>query len=128
MTERKLLLMAPRRDDLFTIGRALRDAGYLVFPAREHELGVDALIRVRPDLVLIDATTWLSVESDECRDTAITIGARVVLFARSDGASEAAEAGDAAGMRIDELPYPVVEYSGDARALAGLLDEKGWAA
>lgn len=125
MTERKLLLMAPRRDDLFTIGRALRDAGYLVFPAREHELGVDALIRVRPDLVLIDASTWLSVESDECRDTAITIGARVVLFARSDSATEA---GDAAGMRLDELPYPVVEYSGDARALAGLLDEDAWAA
>ena len=125
MTERKLLLMAPRRDDLFTIGRALRDAGYLVFPAREHELGVDALIRVRPSLVLIDAATWLSVESDECRDTAITLGARVVLFARSDSPDDA---GDAAGMRVDELPYPVVEYSGDARALAGLLDEKGWAA
>ena len=122
MTERKLLLMAPRRDDLFTIGRALRDAGYLVFPAREHELGVDALIRVRPDLVLIDASSWLSVESDDCRDAAIGMGARVVLFARSDGA------GDAAGMRTDELPYPVIEYSGDARALAGLLDEQGWAA
>ncbi len=118
MTERKLLLMAPRRDDLFRIGRALRDAGYLVFPAREHELGVDALVRVRPDLVLIDAATWLAVESDECRDAAIAMNARVVLFARSEGA------GDAAGMRTDELPYPVVEYSGDARALAGLLEEK----
>lgn len=125
MPERKLLLMAPRRDDLFTIGRALRDAGYLVFPAREHELGADALIRVRPDLVLIDASTWLSVETDECRDAAISIGARVVLFTRSAGAGDT---GDAAGMRIDELPYPVVEYSGDARALAGLLDENCWAA
>lgn len=122
MTERKLLLMAPRRDDLFSIGRALRDAGYLVFPVREHELGVDALIRVRPNLVLIDAATWHGVDSDECRDAAIAMDARVVLFARADGM------GDAAGMGIDELPYPVVEYSGDARALAGLLEERVWAA
>lgn len=110
--------MAPRRDDLFAIGRALRDAGYLVFPARHHELAVDAVIRVRPDLVLIDADTFPFVESGECRDAAAASGARVLIFSHS-GAD-----GDAASMqKLAGLPYPVVEYSGDARALAGLIAE-----
>jgi PleD family two-component response regulator len=115
----RLLLMAPRRDDLFAIGRALRDAGYLVFPARHHELAVDAVVRVRPDLVLIDADTFSSVQSTECRDAADAAGARVLLFVHSGSD------GDAASMqRLAGVPYPVVEYSGDARALAGLIGEQ----
>lgn len=119
MANRRLLLMAPNRDDLITLGRALRDSGYLVFPARHHELPVDALIRVRPDLVLIDLTTFNAVKSAECRAAAKTLGSRVLLFSRSSSA------GDAAALQYTaELPYPIVEYSGDAHALAGLLEEK----
>lgn len=116
MTEPKLLLMAPQRDDMITIGRALRDAGYLVFPARLHELGADAVTRVQPDLVLIDLQTYEHVASPECREAVRRCGSRILLFARLDAA------GDGATMqRVAELPYPVVEYSGDARALAALL-------
>lgn len=124
MTHPRLLLMAPRRDDLFTVGRALRDAGYLVFPARYHELAADAVTRVAPDLVLIDAEAFPGVESDECRDAVIAAGARVLLFARVAGAgSTASDIRDGAGMQQHDLPYPVVEYSGDARALAALIAE-----
>ena len=118
MSQRKLLLMAPRRDDTIAIGRALRDAGYLVFPVREHELGVDAMIRVQPDLVLIDAGVYPAVASDDCRDLVLRTATRVLLFTRSG------HSGDGAALQhVAELPYPVVEYSGDARALAGLLEE-----
>lgn len=117
MSQRKLLLMAPQRDDMIAIGRALRDVGYLVFPVRVHELGVDAMIRVQPDLVLIDAAVFPAVASDACRDVVIHTAARVVLFTRSE------HAGDGAALQqVAELPYPIVEYSGDARALAALLE------
>lgn len=123
----RLLLMAPRRDDLFTVGRALRDAGYLVFPARYHELAADAVTRVRPDLVLIDADAFPGMESDACRDAVIAAGARVLLFARVAGVrSNLDKPGDGAGMQhLRDLPYPVVEYTGDARALAALIEESG---
>ena len=118
MSLRKLLLMAPRREDAIAIGRALRDAGYLVFPVREHELGIDAMIRVQPDLVLIDAGVYPVVASDECRDLVLRTSTRVLLFMQSG------HSGDGAALQqVVELPYPVVEYSGDARALAGLLEE-----
>lgn len=125
MTHPRLLLMAPRRDDLFAVGRALRDAGYLVFPARYHELAADAVTRVRPDLVLIDAEAFPSMESDACRDAVLDAGSRVLLFARVAGpGSIGSGAGDGAGMQQPrDLPYPVVEYSGDARALAALIEE-----
>jgi hypothetical protein len=125
MMHPRLLLMAPQREDLFAVGRALRDAGYLVFPARYHELAADAITRVRPDLVLIDAEAYPRVESDECRDAVKAVGSRVVLFARVPGAgSTAAHVRDGAGMQqLRDLPYPVVEYSGDARALAALIEE-----
>lgn len=115
---RKLLLIAAQRDDLLTLGRALRDTGYLVFPARFHELGVDAMARVLPHLVLIDAGVYHSVESAECRETVVRTGARVLLFSRSQSAGDTAAIQNVAG-----LPYPVVEYSGSAHALAGLLEE-----
>lgn len=56
MSQRTLLLFAHLGIELSIIGRALRDDGYLVFPARFHDQGIDALVRVRPDLVLIEAT------------------------------------------------------------------------
>jgi hypothetical protein len=115
-THPRLLLLAPRRDDLFAIGPALRDAGYLVFPARLHEEAVDAVIRVRPSLVLIDAAAFPAASSDECREAAAAIGARVLLFAHTDGPGDGAALQDVA-----PLPYPVLDYSGDARALAGLV-------
>lgn len=125
MMHPRLLLMAPQREDLFTVGRALRDAGYLVFPARYHELAADAVTRVSPDLVLIDADAYSRVESGECRDAVRAVGARVLLFARVPGAGGAgAEPQDGAGMHhLCDMPYPVVEYSGDARALAALIAE-----
>lgn len=125
MMHPRLLLMAPQREDLFAIGRALRDAGYLVFPTRYHELAADAVTRVRPDLVLIDAEAFPAVESDACRDAVLAAGSRVLLFARVAGAgSTASRVRDGAAMnQLSDLPYPVVEYSGDARALAALIEE-----
>lgn len=118
MTDRRLLLMAPARDDMMVIGRALRDSGYLVFPARHHELPVDAIVRVRPDLVLIDADSFDAVQSSECRDAVVKLGSQVLLFTRNDST------GDAAALQtVLGLPYPMVEYSGDARAMAGLLQD-----
>lgn len=126
MTNRRLLLMAPQRDDLLTVGRALRDAGYLVFPARYHEYAADAVARVCPDLVLIDADAYRDTESAESREAVLAAGSRVLLFARVADAERVGRdlPGDGAGMQhLRDLPYPVVEYTGDARALAALIDE-----
>ena len=111
MTHRTLLLFAHLGAELAIIGRALRDAGYLVFPARYHEEGVDALTRVHPDIVLVDVAHHRAVASAAFRALAAEIGAQVLFYARK-GAGDAAARTAAA-----ELPYPILEFTGDGPAL-----------
>lgn len=118
MSHRTLLLFAHLGVELAIIGRALRDAGYLVFPARYHEEGIDALTRVRPDVVLVDVLHQHAVASPSFQELARELGAVVIFFTRAAGFDDAA-----ALQVVDELPYPVVEFTGDARALAALVDE-----
>jgi len=100
------------------MGRALRAAGNLVFPARYHEEGVDALTRVRPDIVLVEAIHHEAVASPTFQQLARELGARVMFFSRVDGS------GDQATLRTDStLPFPVIEFTGDGRALVALVDE-----
>lgn len=116
----RTLLFTRHPQDLATIGRALRDAGFTVFPARFHEDGADALVRTAPQLVLIDFAHYGAIVSSQFRAVAGELGARVLIFARADGYGDTA-----ALQRLQQVPYPVLEYTGDARALAGLVTDAG---
>lgn len=116
MDQPKLLLCALGRTSLILLGRALRDEGYVVLPARYHELGVDSLARVQPDVALVQVNHE-AADSPEFAAMARAMGVKVFLFecpveGRGDGAS----------MHFDpDNGYPVLESTGDCRALAGLL-------
>lgn len=118
MSHRTLLLFPHLGVELAIIGRALRDAGHLVFPARFHEDSVDALVRVRPTLVLIEATHHGKVVTPQFRALAEETGATVIVYSRNGGD------GDAATLRESGAEaYPVIDFSGQGRALVGLLAE-----
>lgn len=114
----RTLLFTRHPQDLATIGRALRDAGLTVFPARFHEDGTDALVRAAPQLVLIDFAHYDAIVAPRFRAAAEERGARVLIFARADGREDTA-----ALQRLHQVAYPVIEYSGDALALAGLVTD-----
>lgn len=118
MSRRTLLIFAHLGVELAIIGRALRDAGYLVFPARFHEQGTDALVRVCPDLVLIAATHYEATATPEFRQLAAELGARVIVYARHTGYDDAASL-----QSLQSFEYPVLEFTGDGRALAALVQE-----
>jgi len=114
----RTLLFTRHPQDLATIGRAMRDAGFTVFPARFHEDGTDALVRAGPQLVLIDFAHYGAIVSARFRAAADELGARVLIFVRADGREDTA-----ALQRLQQVPYPVLEYTGDARALTGLVTD-----
>lgn len=118
MSQRTLLLFAHMGIELAIIGRALREQGYLVFPSRFHEEGVDALIRVEPDVVLIDATHYTTIATPEFRELAARIGATVLIYMRATGYDDAA-----ALQPLLPFAYPVLDFTGDGRALAALVLE-----
>lgn len=115
---RRTLLFARFPEDLATIGRALRDAGYVVFPARYHENAIDGMARVAPDLVLFDYAHHGTIVTPRFQQYARESGAQVLIFMPSDGREDAATL-----QRVQRLPYPVLEYTGDGRTLAELVSE-----
>lgn len=118
MSHRTLLLFPRLGVELAIIGRALRDAGHLVFPARFHEDSADALVRVRPTLVLVEATHQRHVVTAQFRFIAAELGALVVVYSRNAGDADAATLQEAAGGA-----YPLIDFSGQGRAFAGLIAE-----
>lgn len=116
MQNRLLLLFADSGSALTEIGQALRDAGYTVLPSRYHELGVDALARVAPYVVLVPADHE-AAHSPEFRAMAEAIDAKVFAYLRTEEPSRGA------AFLPDAHPYPLLEYSGDAKTLAALVDD-----
>ena len=114
-----MLLCPLGRTPLITIGRALRDEGFIVLPARYHEAGVDGLVRVNPDLALVECGHE-AADSEAFRTEAAAAGVRVFLFTSATGAP--GPTGDAVAMQLDYGDaFPVLEYTGDCRALAGVV-------
>ena len=119
MQDPKVLLCTLGRTPLITIGRALRDEGFIVLPSRYHEAGVDGLVRVMPDLALVECGHE-AADSDAFRALAASTGTRVFLFTSASGAP--GPTGDAVAMQLDYGDaFPVLEYTGDCRALAGVV-------
>jgi len=119
MTRSTMLLLSNDSEVLITIAGAARAAGYVVTPGRYHENGVDSLIRVQPDLAVVDVTHD-AADSIAFGGLAQSRGTRVVLFADTRGAPEARAR---IALISARSPFPVLEYGGDAADLVARLQD-----
>lgn len=82
-----LLLLATDPDVLIDVASAARQAGFLVAPARYHELGIDALTRVDAEVALVHVQHD-AADSIAFRGLAEHLGTKVFLFSRRNGPPE----------------------------------------